>query len=85
MPSKIATATALFMIVITSVIGSFSHYFQGHIIFEKTWPVMLGFALGAFARKHVNAHLQDKTLEKMIGGGLLIAGSVMIVNFIFNH
>ncbi|SEG47198.1 hypothetical protein SAMN05421847_2402 [Halpernia humi] len=84
-PAKIATATALFMIVITSVTGSFSHYMQGHIIFEKAWPVALGFALGAFVGKKFNAKLRDKTLENMIGGGLLLTALVMTVNFIFNR
>lgn len=84
-PPKIATATALFMIVITSITGSVSHYLQGHIEFNKSWPVILGFALGAFGGKKINTHLKDKTLEKMIGGGLLIAAVVMTANFVYNH
>ncbi|MGS0749254.1 sulfite exporter TauE/SafE family protein [Halpernia sp. GG3] len=84
-PPKIATATALFMIVITSVTGSVSHYLQGHIDFNKSWPVILGFALGAIGGKKINTHLQDKTLEKMIGSGLLIAAIVMTANFLYNH
>ena len=84
-PPKIATATALFMIVITSITGSISHYLQGHIDFNKSWPVILGFALGAFAGKKINTHLKDKTLENMIGGGLLVAAVVMTANFIYNH
>ena len=84
-PPKIATATALFMIVITSVTGSITHYLQGHINFNKSWPVIFGFALGAFVGKKINTHLQDKTLEKMIGSGLLIAAFVMVANFIYNR
>ncbi|SFH93055.1 sulfite exporter TauE/SafE family protein [Halpernia frigidisoli] len=84
-PAKIATATALFMIVITSITGSVSHYLQGHIDFLKSWPVIIGFALGAFASKKLNTHLQDKTLEKMIGVGLLVAAIVMVFNFIYNR
>jgi uncharacterized membrane protein YfcA len=84
-PPKIATATALFMIVITSITGSVTHYLQGHIDLHKSWPVILGFAIGAFGGKKINAHLQDKTLEKMIGSGLLIAAIVMIANFIYNR
>lgn len=84
-PAKIATATALFMIVITSITGSVSHYLQGHIDFSKAWPVILGFALGALAGKKINTHLQDKTLENMIGSGLLVAALVMTANFLYNH
>lgn len=85
MPVKIATATALFMIVITSLTGSVSHYFQGHINFAKAWPVILGFALGALAGKQFNAKIPEKMLENMIGVGLILAGLVMTANFIFNH
>ncbi|WP_417431620.1 sulfite exporter TauE/SafE family protein [Halpernia sp.] len=84
-PPKIATATALFMIIITGITGSVSHYLQGHIEFTKAWPVMLGFALGALGSKQINTHLKDKTLEKMIGGGLLVAAIVMTANFLYNH
>lgn len=81
-PPKIATATALFMIVITSITGSVSHYLQGHINFKMAWPVIVGFALGAYFGKKINTHLADKTLERMIGGGLLVAAIVMTANFI---
>lgn len=84
-PPKIATATALFMIVITSVTGSVSHYLQGHIDFHRSWPVILGFALGALGGNTINTNLKDKTLENMIGGGLLIAAIVMTANFLYNH
>lgn len=84
-PPKIATATALFMIVITSITGSISHYLQGHIQIVEAWPVILGFALGAVGSKKINKNIEDKTLEKMIGGGLLLAGLVMTANFLFNH
>lgn len=84
-PPKIATATALFMIVITSVTGSVSHYLQGHIDFNSSWPVILGFALGALGGNTINTNLKDKALENMIGGGLLIAAIVMTANFLYNH
>ena len=84
-PPKIATATALFMIVITSVTGSITHYLHGHIDFNKSWPVILGFALGAYFGKKINTQLKDKTLEKMIGSGLLVAALIMTANFVYHR
>ncbi|MGH2563987.1 MAG: sulfite exporter TauE/SafE family protein, partial [Ginsengibacter sp.] len=46
-PVKIATSTAMFMIVITSITSAISHYTQGHIIIVYTWPVVMGFIIGA--------------------------------------
>ena len=84
-PAKIAAATALFMIVITSITGTISHYFQGHIHLDKAWPVMLGFALGALCGHKLNAHIKATTLEKMIGTSLILAALVMISNFVINR
>lgn len=83
-PAKIAAATALFMIVITSITGSISHYLQGHIIWEKAWPVMLGFALGAIGGHKINTHIQSAILEKLIGFALILAGLIMMSNFVIN-
>src|SRR5690606_843309 len=82
MPAKIATATALFMIVITSTTGSISHYALDHIHMESAWPIMLGFAAGALGGQRLNLSINNKTLEKLIGMGLVLAGLVMMSNFI---
>ncbi len=81
-PAKIAAATALFMIVITSITGSISHYIQGHIYLEKAWPIMLGFAIGAIVGHKLNTRIKSKTLEKMIGFSLILAALIMMSNFI---
>ncbi len=83
-PAKIAAATALFMIVITSITGSISHYLQGHIHWDKAWPVMFGFALGAIGGHKLNTHIKDPMLEKMIGFALILAGLIMMSNFVIN-
>ncbi|MCF8714193.1 sulfite exporter TauE/SafE family protein [Joostella atrarenae] len=82
MPAKIATATALFMIVITSTTGTFSHFMLGHIELDKAWPIMLGFAAGALGGQRLNLKMKNKTLEKLIGMGLVLAALVMMSNFI---
>ncbi|MDN6280495.1 MAG: sulfite exporter TauE/SafE family protein [Psychroflexus sp.] len=81
-PAKIAAATALFMIVITSITGSISHAYQGHIVLNKAWPVLVGFTLGALAGHQVNTRIEASTLEKMIGFALIAAGLMMVSNFV---
>lgn len=83
-PPKIATATALFMIMITSITGSMSHYLQGHIVFEKTCPVIIGFTLGAIVGHKISTTISSSLLEKLIGFALLLASLIMLFNF-FNH
>ncbi|MBX2941303.1 MAG: sulfite exporter TauE/SafE family protein [Cyclobacteriaceae bacterium] len=85
MPAKIATSTALFMIFITSITGSISHYYQGHIYFEKAWPVMLGFTMGAIVGHRMNTHIKVETLEKLIGVALTLAAMVMLFNLLLNR
>lgn len=82
MPGKIAAATALFMIFITSITGTISHYYQGHIHLEKAWPVMAGFAVGAIAGHRLNTRVKATTHETLIGFALILAGAVMVVNFL---
>jgi uncharacterized membrane protein YfcA len=83
-PAKIAAATALFMIVITSITGTISHYLQGHIDLEKAWPIMLGFALGAVVGHKINTHIKSDILEKMIGFSLIMAALLMMSKFVIN-
>lgn len=82
MPAKIATGTALFMIVITSTTGSITHYALDHIHMESAWPIMFGFSAGALGGQRLNLHFNNNTLEKLIGMGLVLAGLVMMSNFI---
>jgi len=81
-PAKIAAGTALFMIVITSITGSVMHTMQGHILFDKSWPVVLGFTLGAIIGYKVNTHLKEDFLEKLIGVSLVTAALMMILKFV---
>lgn len=83
-PSKIATATALFMILITSITGSMSHYLQGHVHIDKTWPVMIGFTVGAIVGHRISTNITSTLLEKLIGIALLLASAIMFFNFL-NH
>jgi uncharacterized membrane protein YfcA len=81
-PAKISAATALFMIMVTSITGSVSHYLQGHIDFRLAFPVMLGFTIGAIVGHRINTHIKQELLEKLIGAALLLASCVMFINLI---
>jgi len=81
MPVKVATATALFMILITSLTGSVSHFMQGHIQLSMAWPVVAGFVGGAIAGSRLTPSIHDDVLERLIGLGLILAALVMFANF----
>lgn len=80
MPHKIATSTALFMIVITSFFGSISHYLLGHVEFNKSIPVIIGFLMGAVTGRLVNRQVTSKVLERIIALALILAGIAVAVN-----
>jgi uncharacterized membrane protein YfcA len=79
-PPSIAAATALFMIIFTSLTGSASHYFLGHINFTYSIPIVTGFIVGAFAGNHLNIKISERFLAKLIGIGLVFAGFCVLLN-----
>jgi len=81
-PPSVAAATALFMIVFTSLVGSISHYFLGHLNFYYSTPIVAGFVFGAFLGNHLNLKVSEKTLKKLIGFGLLAAGISILLDII---
>jgi uncharacterized protein len=83
-PVKIATSTAMFMIIITSITSGISHYTQGHIIIGYTWPVVIGFTIGAFLGGIVNKNLKDNKHEYIIGVALLLVALVNCYN-VWDH
>ena len=83
-PPSIATATSLFMIIFTSITGSTSHYFLGHINFTYSIPIVCGFIIGAFAGNHLKINISEKFLVKLIGIGLVFAGFCVLLNILIN-
>lgn len=73
-PARVAVATALFMIVFTSLVSLVSHASLGHVLFELAFPISLGFSLGAMGGNLFKKHFNDSHTEKLIGGGLILAG-----------
>lgn len=79
-PVKIATSTAMFMIIITSITSGISHYTQGHIILAYTWPVVTGFIIGALLGGIVNRKLASEKHEHIIGFALLLVAFINCYN-----
>lgn len=79
MPVFTASSTALFMIFFTSLTGSVSHYFLGHVYLFKALPVVLGFAGGALAGNLINTKITERVLKIMIGAALIFASASIII------
>lgn len=79
-PPTIAAATALFMIVFTSLTGSISHYLLGHINFTYSIPIVAGFMTGAFIGNQFSIKISEKFLAMLIGSGLILAGIFVVIN-----
>jgi uncharacterized protein len=83
MPSQIATSTSLFILVITSFTGFISHYLLGNVLWSRSLPLMAAFALGAIGGNILKSRrTQPKSIEKLIGIGLLLAGLGVILNLL---
>jgi uncharacterized membrane protein YfcA len=78
-PSQIASATGLFMIVITSLTGSISHYFLGNVHFGYAIPIVIGFVAGAFIGNSITAKIDEHILKRLIGIGLSLSGLVFLI------
>lgn len=82
-PTQVASSTALFMIVITSLTGSISHYFLGNIQFGDALPVVIGFVVGALIGNSLSARIEEHMLKKLIGIGLGLSGLVFLIYSLF--
>jgi len=78
-PARIAAPTALFMIVITSAVGSTSHYLLGHIQWRIGLFLVLAFTLGALLGNLKAGTIAEKNLVRFIAAGLIAAGLAMAV------
>jgi uncharacterized protein len=83
LPSFIASSTALYMIVFTSLTGTISHYLLGHINFTYAIPIVSGFAAGAVVGNAFSVKISENTLKILIGVGLIMAALAIIVYTLF--
>ena len=78
-PTQIASATGLFMIMITSLTGSISHFFLGNVHFGYAIPVVIGFVGGAFIGNSISTKIDEHFLKRLIGVGLSLSGLVFLI------
>lgn len=78
-PARVAAPTALFMIVITSLVGSVSHYFLGHIQWNIGLLLVTAFTAGAILGNRSAGRVSERILVKLIALGLMAAGLTMAV------
>lgn len=82
-PAKIASGTALFMIIMTSFSSTVSHYFLGHIKWHYALPVVAGFIIGPFIASPLKKRISSLHLEKLVGISLLLAAALMLTDILF--
>ena len=80
-PAQVATSTSLFILVVTSFTGFISHFLIGNVLWSRSLPVVLSFAVGSllgslFKKESHPAY----NLEKLIAIGLLLAGVGVLLN-----
>jgi uncharacterized membrane protein YfcA len=82
-PSNVASATATFMIVITSAIGGYTHYLHGNlnIIF---FPLTLGLIIGAEIGCKIRDHIQTVSITKIVIISLIVIGCIMLSRILFS-
>lgn len=79
-----ATATALFMIIITAFVGTATHYLSGKLHTDMALPIVVGFILGSTIASYLHVRLKDAIIERMVGFALILAGVSITIN-IFMH
>ncbi|WP_034727522.1 sulfite exporter TauE/SafE family protein [Bacteriovorax sp. BSW11_IV] len=82
-PIKTATATALAMIVFTSLSSGITHWQMGHIEKELLAYVVSGFFLGALIGAWTNSKFTDKHVKKLISFSIALAGMSVFVHAVF--
>ncbi len=79
-PSVIATGTALFMIIFTSLTGGLTHYFEGSRNIELTIVLMISLGLGAIIGNYFKPKLRAWQISLVIALTLIFISIVLIMN-----
>ncbi|SET34741.1 hypothetical protein SAMN05216389_109100 [Oceanobacillus limi] len=79
-PAHIATATSMFIIFFTSIVGASSHIFLGHIAWEYLFFFIPGAWIGGRLGAKTNQLLRAQTLELILRILLIIIGIRMILD-----
>lgn len=82
-PAHVATATSMFIILLTSVIGSISHIFLGNVIWAYVLVIGIGAYLGGAIGPTLAAHLSSKTLVSILRIVIVLVAIQLIYKGIF--
>ncbi|MFD2045143.1 sulfite exporter TauE/SafE family protein [Ornithinibacillus salinisoli] len=82
-PAHIATATSMFIIFFTSIIGASTHIMLGHIAWEYLFFFIPGAWIGGRLGAKTNQILRAETLERILRVLLIIIGLRMIADGLF--
>ncbi len=82
MPPKRATATALFMIVFTSLTASISHWSFGRLHWDLALPISVGFLAGSLLGNRINTKIPPERIKLILGWMMLLAGIFILANSI---
>lgn len=77
-PTQIAAATSMFLILVTSFTSSLMHISLGHIEWQYVWPFIPGAWLGGMLGAKISSHLSNNAVERMLKIVLLIIGIRLI-------
>lgn len=84
-PPKVATSTALFMIVFTSFFSGITHYRLGHVDLDLLLWVGLGFVTGSFIGNMLGLKTKDQTVKKVIAFSIGLAGVIVGIRSLITH
>jgi len=84
MPAKVAVATALFMIIFTSLTASITHVVLGHGDWHLAVPLCIGFSLGSLIGSLLKSNISELHTEKLIGLGLSLAAVSTLIHAFYS-
>ena len=82
MPPKKATATALFMIVFTSLTASISHWTYGRLNWGLALPIASAFFVGSLLGNQLNKKMSADKIKLILGWMMLFAGIFILLHSI---
>ncbi len=77
-PPVIATSTALFMIVITSIVGGLTHLSEGNIDFALSIAIMTGLGFGAILGNIIKPKLKSFQITYFVSVVLFLVGIILL-------
>jgi uncharacterized membrane protein YfcA len=83
MPPRMASATAIFMIMFTSAIASVSHWRLGTMSWELALPLSTSFLAGSLVANSFGGKLRSELLEKLLGATLIAASAAIMAHVIW--